>query len=123
MIHKEISIMILSLIDILFFDDVHAGDHVDEKSLEQDVQCWSVVKTWRWQSWTWTWSRLFSDDGHVGVQGDEKQCDSVEQGFSFDDDSIVVLMMNKVLTLKTTTVVFVMTPSKVKTPNTNENIN
>ena len=23
--------MILSLIDILFFDDVHAGDHVDEK--------------------------------------------------------------------------------------------
>ena len=39
MIHKEISIMILSLIDILFFDDVHAGDHVDEKSLEQDVQC------------------------------------------------------------------------------------
>ena len=23
--------MILNLIDILFFDDVHAGDHVDEK--------------------------------------------------------------------------------------------
>ena len=55
-----------------------------KNSLEQDVQCWSVVKTWRSQSWTWTWSRLFSDDGHVGVQGDEKQCKSVEQGFSFE---------------------------------------
>ena len=32
MIHKKISIMILNLIDILFFDDVHAGDHVDEKA-------------------------------------------------------------------------------------------
>ena len=31
MIHKKISIMILNLIDILFFDDVHAVDHVDEK--------------------------------------------------------------------------------------------
>ena len=31
MIHKKISIMILNLIDILFFD-VHAGDHVDEKA-------------------------------------------------------------------------------------------
>ena len=40
-----------------------------------------------------------------------------------DDESIVALMMNKVMILKTTTVVFVMIPSKVKTPNTNENIN
>ena len=44
-----------------------------------------------------------------------------------DDERIVVLMvalmMSKVLILKTTTVVFVMIPSKVKTPNTNENIN
>ena len=40
-----------------------------------------------------------------------------------DDESIVVLMVNKVLILKTTTMVFVMTPSKVKTPNTIENIN
>ena len=39
------------------------------------------------------------------------------------DESTVVLMMNKVLILKTTTVVFVLIPSKVKTPNTHENIN
>ena len=31
MTHKKISIMILNLIDILFFGDVHAGDHVHQK--------------------------------------------------------------------------------------------
>ena len=31
MTHKKISIMILNLVDILFFDDVNAGNHVDEK--------------------------------------------------------------------------------------------
>ena len=27
---------------------------------------------------------FFSDDDHVGVQGNEKQCNSVEQGCSFE---------------------------------------
>ena len=39
-----------------------------------------------------------------------------------DDESIVVLMVNKVLILKTIIVVFVMIPSRVKTRNTHENI-
>ena len=39
--HKKINIMILNLIDILFFDDVHAGDHVDEK--QSGTRC-SVLK-------------------------------------------------------------------------------
>ena len=30
MIHKKISIMILNLIGILFFDNVHAGDHINQ---------------------------------------------------------------------------------------------
>ena len=30
MTHKKINIMIFNLIDIIFFDDVHAGDHVGE---------------------------------------------------------------------------------------------
>ena len=41
MTHKKISIMVLNLIDILFFDDVHAGDHVDEK--QSGTKC-SVLK-------------------------------------------------------------------------------
>ena len=76
--------MTLNLIDILFFDDVQLVITLTKNSRGTRCSVLKRSKNMKVTIMNLDLIKIVSDADHVGVQGDEQQCNSVEQGFGFE---------------------------------------